>query len=332
MASCKHYYTLNLVLSLLTLFVLTVVSVEIWLHTGWSRWHILTAIAMLFAIRWVCNTVTYPLRQIRTFLTSLRYRDVTARMPEANDPLFGDISREMNKTLHTYLTDSKNIEQQKIFNNRVTKVLTHEMRNTLSPILSLTSKVVKHGENMKEEELREYFNIIYEQIEGISGFLDSCQHITQVPDPVVKRIDISEFFSRLSVLLHREKGVCKLEFISPEKMYIDADRNLLTLALTNLVKNSLHALEGVENPEITVRATWSDGAPYIMVSDNGCGIEDKRIKHIFEPFYTSRHGGSGIGLSLAQQIMYAHGGDIKVTSRPFVNTTFMLRFANNIPG
>ena len=111
-------------------------------------------------------------------------------------------------------------------------------------------------------------------------------------------------------------------------MRLYADPNLLTLTLINLVRNAAQSLAGCDNAHIEVRATWADGTPYITVTDNGPGIPENRIEHIFEPFYSTKQNGSGIGLALAYQIMMAHGGRISASSQPGTRTTFTLEFVD----
>jgi signal transduction histidine kinase len=96
--------------------------------------------------------------------------------------------------------------------------------------------------------------------------------------------------------------------------------------LINLIRNAAQALEGTDEAFIEVRATTIEGKPYITVTDNGPGIPEHRMEHIFDPFYSTKKSASGIGLALARQIMKAHGGTITAYSRPGVRTMFALDF------
>ena len=107
------------------------------------------------------------------------------------------------------------------------------------------------------------------------------------------------------------------------------DRILVEQVLINLVSNSTHALAGRPEPSIILSAYDAERSLIIEVYDNGCGIPDKVLGHIFVPFFSTRQEGSGIGLSLSKQIMSSHRGNITVKSIPQVETRFFLKFRVN---
>ncbi len=113
----------------------------------------------------------------------------------------------------------------------------------------------------------------------------------------------------------------------PPELMLTADPDLIEQVLINLVINSIHAIQDVENPKIRVVATSSTyNKVTITVADNGYGIKQDNIEQIFVPFFTSKKEGSGIGLSLSREIMRLHKGNITVKSKPEVETSFTLHF------
>jgi len=107
---------------------------------------------------------------------------------------------------------------------------------------------------------------------------------------------------------------------------VPMDRILVEQVLINLISNSIHALEGRPEPRIVLSAYDAERSLIIEVYDNGCGISDKVLDHIFVPFFSTRQEGSGIGLSLSKQIMSSHGGSITVRSIPQVEARVLLKF------
>ncbi len=108
-------------------------------------------------------------------------------------------------------------------------------------------------------------------------------------------------------------------------MYGDA--NLVTLALINLIRNALQAVEGQQDGIVKVDACiGASGRLLITITDNGPGIPSERLSAIFTPFYSTKSGGSGIGLPISQRIMQLHGGKLSVSSIPNVRTTFKMEF------
>jgi signal transduction histidine kinase len=114
--------------------------------------------------------------------------------------------------------------------------------------------------------------------------------------------------------------------VSPPALQMKADEKLIEQTLINLVKNSIFALEKSQNPSIQLKAWQPHKQVIIEVTDNGRGISEEIIESIFTPFFTTRKGGSGIGLSLARQVMLMHNGSINVASEEGKQTTFKLTF------
>jgi len=113
----------------------------------------------------------------------------------------------------------------------------------------------------------------------------------------------------------------------PESLELTADPKLVEQILINLLKNAMEALENFPKPNIDLSASLDPrGRVVIQVRDNGPGISEEAQDKIFIPFYTTKKGGSGIGLSLAKQIMRLHKGNISFISRPDAGTVFKLTF------
>ena len=327
MASTKRHYTLRLVAALVSV-LLSYTLVLYLLYTGDRRLVISAIVLMVAAVTWLWHTLRYPLQLMRHFLRALRGRDLMMRFSTLKDPLLGQACNDMNEILQLYWAEVHELEWRKKYYDRMLRVMTHELRNTVAPIISLTDDVLKHPDEYDEERTHECLTIINEQAEGINTFLASYHQLTNVPEPVCSHISMKELFAKLGRLLRNETGGCVLELNAPTEMRLYADPNLLTLTLINLVRNAAQSLDGCDNARIEVRATWANGTPYITVTDNGPGIPENRIEHIFEPFYSTKKNGSGIGLALAYQIMMAHGGCISASSQPGTRTTFTLEFVD----
>ena len=325
MASIKRHYTLRLVAALVCVLLAYTLVLHL-IYTDNHRLVISAVLLMVVAVVWLWHTLRYPLRLVSHFLRALRGCDLMMRFPTSKDPLLGQACNDMNEILQLYWSEVHELEWRKKYYDRMLRVMTHELRNTVAPIVSLTDDVLKHPDVYDKERTHECLTIINEQAEGINTFLASYHQLTNVPEPVRSDIPIKELFAKLGRLLRNETGSCVLELNAPTEMRLYADPNLLTLTLINLVRNAAQSLEGCDNARIEVRATWANGTPYITVTDNGPGIPENRIGHIFEPFYSTKKNGSGIGLALAYQIMMAHGGSINVSSQPGTRTTFTLEF------
>lgn len=226
---------------------------------------------------------------------------------------------------------------------KLIKVLTHEIMNSVTPITSLANTadgILQEFENkstgindvLKEhlEDVRGAITTIQKRSSGLLKFVDAYRNLTKVPIPNFGIIKIESLFQRIKTLLSDELIKRKLFFdisVEPPNLEITADSDQIEQILINLVLNSIYALEGIDNPHIMLKG-FIDRSSHgvIQVIDNGPGIPDEILEKIFIPFYTTRKGGSGVGLSLSQQIMRAHRGNIRVNSIPGKETVFTLRF------
>ncbi len=125
----------------------------------------------------------------------------------------------------------------------------------------------------------------------------------------------------------KEKGIHFQTTVEPQSLELTADPELIEQVLINLLLNSLHAAAGQEGGRIEMKAILDGrGRIIIQVRDNGPGIPPDNIEEIFVPFFSTKEGGSGIGLSLSRQIMRLHHGTIGVHSELNIETVFTLRF------
>ena len=124
----------------------------------------------------------------------------------------------------------------------------------------------------------------------------------------------------------RDRGVTLGVAVDPERLELVADVEMIEQALVNLVLNAVEAAAGTPGARVELRA-WAGpgGRAVIEVADNGPGIEPDVLERVFVPFFSTKAGGSGIGLSLAHRIARLHGGTLAVESEPDVRTTFTLR-------
>ncbi len=227
-------------------------------------------------------------------------------------------------------------EQEVISWQKLIRVLTHEIMNSVTPISSLTSslkgllaKAIKqnHIESKHLEYLSNGLGAVQERSEGLLKFTEAYKKLTQLKNPDFERVNAKKLFEKV-FLLHK----AKLESLNIKTVVsVDEDENLLAdklmleQVLINLVKNSIQALENIKNPSIHLNCFKVNNFTNIQVIDNGNGITEDKIDKIFIPFFTSKKSGSGIGLSFARQIMQLHKGIITVKSIPG-KTIFTLKF------
>jgi two-component system nitrogen regulation sensor histidine kinase NtrY len=238
---------------------------------------------------------------------------------------------------------NQEIEQKEIEAwHKLIRILTHEIMNSVTPISSLTETTQsmlrsKDGTLRKAAELNDEvisdiefsLRTIQKRSEGLLQFVETYRTLSKIPKPILAPVEIDSLFASVEQLMREEMSKNKILLqvkINATTKVVPMDRILVEQVLINLISNSTHALAGRPEPKIILSAYDAERSLIIEVYDNGCGIADKVLAHIFVPFFSTRQEGSGIGLSLSKQIMSSHGGNITVKSIPEVETSFFLKF------
>jgi len=235
--------------------------------------------------------------------------------------------------------DEKEIESWQ----KMIRVLTHEIMNSITPITSLASTV--YDMTIRREDGKVKMNVLNEEdiesiesaimtiqnrSKGLLNFVEVYRDLTRIPKPNFRYFRISELFDRCSLLLKpkmEELGIAFSCKVFPPDLMITADPDLIDQVVINLMLNAIDAVKEVKNPKITILATLSNANRVVIdFQDNGSGIMPDIMDKIFMPFFTSKKHGNGIGLSLSRQIMHLHKGSILVRSKPEEGTVFTLVF------
>ncbi|MFO7659133.1 MAG: ATP-binding protein [Bacteroidales bacterium] len=247
------------------------------------------------------------------------------------------------------LTTIKNIqnvleEQETEAWQKLIRVLTHEIMNSITPIASLSSTlnniITQHNLSVNEEkksldkadldEIQEALQTINKRSIGLLHFVNTYRNLTRIPKPNFRECNMAGIFANIQKLLEEEIAHHNLQLIvktDPEHIRITADEQLIEQVLINLIKNSVYALQKRENGVIQLLGFLNKrGRPTIHVIDNGPGILSDVLDKIFIPFFTTKPSGSGIGLSLSKQILRLHNGSITAHSVPDKETVFTLSF------
>lgn len=260
--------------------------------------------------------IRLPFGMVEFFLLSLRCGERMMRFPKTKDKNIVSMQEYMNSIIGLYCNNMNDIETKKNLYDSILKIMTHEMRNTLSPIINLSEYYIKDsGENVSLHEMREGMKLINMQSRNIKTFLDSYNTLIHLSEPNIKKISLPTVLKEIEHLMCNEPNGDKIRILSAN-VYIHADVIQLKQLLINVLHNAMHAVEGYDDAYIELCASMSDKSTVITITDNGCGIPVSKLKDIFQPFYTTRCDGTGIGLSLCRQIMLLHGGEIKVESNP----------------
>ncbi|MBO5596336.1 MAG: HAMP domain-containing histidine kinase [Bacteroidales bacterium] len=242
---------------------------------------------------------------------------------------FQDNSR-FNRTLNrirTIFEKQRQAHEQDSW-TKLIRVLTHEIMNTVSPIASLSDALSKSMDKNGRSSLdvKAGLDTISDSSKNLIKFVETYRQLSGVARPARKAIDLQELIGGI-IALNSEYAascgaVCSYRPLEPDLM-IYADEGQISQILINLIKNALQA--DARHIDISARI-GKDDEVIVQVANDGEPIPPSAQEQIFIPFYTTKKEGSGIGLSLARQIMRQHNGSIELLSSDASRTVFELRF------
>jgi Signal transduction histidine kinase involved in nitrogen fixation and metabolism regulation len=233
---------------------------------------------------------------------------------------FNDINSDMdNKELDSWI--------------RLTRVMTHEIMNSITPITSICDTLLSKN-NYRDEEIKNGLEVISKTGKSLITFVESYRRFTHIPNPEPTLFYLKDFVERMITLARHHidsENITWQTDIQPENLILYADENLISQVMINLLKNAQHAIfqkQTNENGLISIKASCNEvEAIVIEVSNNGAAIPEEESAHIFIPFFTTKENGSGVGLSVARQIMRLSGGSITLKkASSSAMTTFVLTF------
>lgn len=217
---------------------------------------------------------------------------------------------------------------------KLMKVLTHEVMNSLTPVISLAGtagQILQTPVNTEtQEELRQAIEVIESRGTGILDFIQAFRSLSNIPQPKRSWFSVSHFYDHLRRLAEarlKRNQVSLTVTVEPPELKAFADFQQLEQVFLNLIYNALEAMEETVSPSITLSAALSaDNHVVLKVMDNGKGIEPAMMDRIFIPFFSTKANGTGVGLSVSKQIIALHNGTIEVTSEAGKGTEVVLRF------
>ncbi|MBR3895475.1 MAG: HAMP domain-containing histidine kinase [Bacteroidaceae bacterium] len=307
---------------LMALLFMALGGVAVWgLLQEWLPTHteLVSVVAILLALMLLRLVNRLP-NQVIHFVKSLLSHNYTMHFPKTGDSKLDEMYNGMNRITAQFRDNMADLEYKQLYYDRLLRIMTHELRNSITPVISLSSDMLKRPENYTPDEMQESLEVIHDQCTSVNAFLDSYRQLTHLPAPEKKEVEVEKLFTQLQKLLAHPS----LHFTWGNGMKVTADADQLTLVLTNLIKNAREATAGLPDACIHIVASEADGSPYIAVSDNGPGIPEEMTEEVFLPFYTTKQSGTGIGLCLSRQIMRLHGGDLKLMPQHGHGATFMV--------
>jgi signal transduction histidine kinase len=213
---------------------------------------------------------------------------------------------------------------------RMAAQIAHEVRNPLSSI-GLNAELLGDELSAEADEARRMVASIIGEVDRLTEITETYLRFTRLPRPKLEGEDLGALVASVVAMGRGEiaqEGITLDVDIAPDLPELPADEAQLRQALINLVRNAREALASAPSKRIGISVVNDrlSGRLLVKVSDSGAGIDRRDLGKIFDPFFSTKAQGTGLGLALVQQIVVDHGGQIDVDSVPGRGTTFTLAF------
>ena len=287
-------------------------------------WHIVGAcviVAVIVAVIATIRTRQKDIKKVAYMMDALEDGELNFRFQDKNK-----FNRTLNR-IRTIFEKQRQAHEQDSW-TKLIRVLTHEIMNTVSPIASLSDALAKSMDENGHSELdvKSGLDTISDSSKNLIKFVETYRQLSGVARPLRKAVDLQELMDQVISLNSEYAASCGATCVyRPEEpdLMIYADEGQISQILINLIKNALQA--GAKHIDISAKMGKEDDV-IIQVANDGAPIPVSAQEQIFVPFYTTKKEGSGIGLSLARQIMRQHNGTIDLVKSDVNETVFELRF------
>lgn len=296
------------------------------------------AVAYLFMLL-IAIVLSYILsKQITSSLNVISEKITKTRLNKRNKKIeVNEVSQELKTLISAYNSMIDELEKsaaQLATNEReaawreMAKQVAHEIKNPLTPMrLTVQSFQRKFNPNDPEisEKLNDFSNTLIQQIDTMSSIASAFSTYAQMPAQKHEHLNVVKI-TKLALEIFNEKYI--YFFSEKEEIIANFDRTQLIRVITNLVKNSIQAIREnqAKNPKIEVEVSEKNNWVIITVKDNGIGILEENIDKVFEPKFTTKTRGMGLGLAMVKKIVESYSGTITFTSVPNTETTFTVTF------
>jgi two-component system nitrogen regulation sensor histidine kinase NtrY len=209
----------------------------------------------------------------------------------------------------------------------VARRIAHEIKNPLTPIqLSAQRLRKRYLEKLQQDGavFDECTRTIVKQVEELKGMVNEFSNFARMPTSQPTPNRLNEIIRETMILFQEAHKEVRFEFMPHELPVFNIDRDQMKRVMINLIKNSLAAIE--KDGEIKIQTSYDPKLQmvHLEVSDNGCGISDEDKGRLFEPYYSTKKSGTGLGLTIVNAIVADHNGYIRVRDNEPKGTTFLI--------
>lgn len=277
----------------------------------------------LGAALYVIHNLVNEVQIIQKGILSMQ-EDSEKRLPSLPGEI-GEVVQAIN-TMADNLKEKKRLEEELMRSERLVALgrlvtgIAHELRNPLG-IVKATVQVME-GEFKNQTGLKEYTTVICEQVDRGNRVIKELLDFGRPSKPIVSPVDLNSLLESILIFTYPMLRQNKIELekqFEPDLPLLNIDMDRIKQVFVNLILNAIQAMQG--GGKLIIRSADNKDTIDVHFIDSGSGIEPQDLHHVFDPFYTTKDDGAGLGLSISYQIMQMHGGKIRVSDTSSLGTT-----------
>lgn len=279
----------------------------------------------------VSSWITSPLRMIQKHFNRVSFG-------KNSDPIVYDRSDEIGDLLAAYNRKLADLEatatllaqsEREGAWREMAKQVAHEIKNPLTPMklrIQQLERVFDPADPEAKLKIQQVARSIVEQIDSLAAIANAFSNFAQFPTPQLVSVSLVELIQNVTQVFESEHAV-QFQLIQPERMVlIKGDTTQLIRVFNNLFTNSIQAVDYGTEAIISIEFEQLDRSIAIRIRDNGNGISKDQLETIFEPYFTTKSNGTGLGLALVKQLVSGHQGTIAIESTSEKGTTILIVF------
>lgn len=282
----------------------------------------------LFAII-IARQITAPLNFIQQSLSKTIYGKKNEQIKWSRDDEIGALVKEYNKMISALENSAQRLAQSERESawREMAKQVAHEIKNPLTPLklgLQLLDKSWKDKDPKFDQKFERFSKSFVEQIESLSSIASEFSAFAKMPDTKIEQIDVFQMLNQ-AVTIFKQMDSVFIAYMQPAAPFIiNADRDQLLRCFNNLLKNAIEATPPGRQCIIEVNYLVTSKNILLTIKDNGNGIPEEMREKIFEPNFTTKSSGTGLGLAFIKNSIENASGKIWFETTIGVGTTFYL--------
>jgi nitrogen fixation/metabolism regulation signal transduction histidine kinase len=289
------------------------------------------ALALLVSV-FLINQLSKPLLLIRQQIGRLKLGSTIELIEWDSNDEIGELVKEYNRIAVELSDSAEQLAQSERESawREMAKQVAHEIKNPLTPMkLSIQHLQLAYKTNREDlgDRLEKTTNTLIEQIDTLSNIANAFSSFAKMPEQKKEKVVITDLLQSV-INLYKNDSSISLEYdeiLKDESML--ADRSQLIRLFNNLIKNAIQATESIPTSAIFISLFKKNGNILIEIKDNGVGVPEEIAARIFEPNFTSKTSGTGLGLAMSKSIVEQLDGTISFSSELGVGTVFRIEFS-----